>query len=97
MKIGQEKQARQTDMQLRQFEEQKTLEIMKLDVDSDEENKIHPENPEKPGVLESDDFLGNISSNDDEEYLGKNRKLIQAQRDNKKMKRYCSLTSAEIQ
>ena len=56
---------------------------MKLDIDSKEDNKIHPQNSEKPGVLEIEDFLGNISGSDDKDYLGKNRKLIQAQHDEK--------------
>ena len=76
LKIEQERRARETDEQLRQLEERKTLEI------ADEEDEFHPESLENPVLPDSGDFLGNISCSDDEDYLGENRKLNQAQRDN---------------
>ena len=82
LKIEQERRARETDEQLRQLEEQKTLEMLKLEINSDEEDELHPENLENPIVPDSGDFLGNISCSDDENYLGENRKLNQAQVDN---------------
>ncbi|XP_075255351.1 uncharacterized protein LOC142348070 [Convolutriloba macropyga] len=39
-------------------------------------------NPRKPIGPDGGDFLGNIGCSDDEDYLGENRKLIQAQGDN---------------
>ena len=82
LKIEQERRARETDEQLRQLEEQKTLEKLKLEINTDEEDELHPENLKNPVVPDSGDFLGNISCSDDEDYLGENRKLNQAQGDN---------------
>ena len=56
--------------------------MLKLDINTDEEDELHPENLENPVVSDSGDFLGNISCSDDEDYLGENRKLNQAQGDN---------------
>ena len=82
LRIEQERRARETDEQLRQLEEQKTLEMLKLEINTDEEDELQPENLEKPIGPDGGDFLGNISCSDDEDYLGENRKLIQAQGDN---------------
>ena len=82
LKIEQERRARETDEQLRELEERKTLEMLKLEINTDEEDELHPENLENPVVPDSGDFLGNISCSHDEDYLGENRKLNQAQGDN---------------
>ena len=47
LKIEQERQARETEEQLRQFEEQKTLEMMKLEMNTEVEDELYPENLEK--------------------------------------------------
>ena len=83
LKNEQERRARETDEQLRQLEEQKALEMLKLKINTDEKDEIHPENSEKQFCQTADgNFLGNISCNDDEDYLSENRKLNQAQGDN---------------
>ena len=82
LKIEQERRSRETEEQLRQLEEQNTLEMLKLKINTDEEDELHPENLEKPVLPDSGGFLDNISFSDDEDYLGENRKLIQAQGDN---------------
>ena len=79
LKFEKERRARETDEQLRQLEEQKTLEMLQLETNTDEEDELHPENLEKPVVPKSGVFLGNISYSDDEDFLGENRKLIKAQ------------------
>ena len=56
--------------------------MLKLEINTDEEDELQPENLEKPIEPEGEDFLGNIGCSDDEDYLGENRKLIQAQGDN---------------
>ena len=76
LKIEQERRAPQTDEQLTQLEEQKPREMLKLDIGINKEDENHPENSENPVVPDSDDFWGNISGSDDEDYLGENRKLI---------------------
>ena len=82
LRIEQERRARETDEQLRQLEEQKTLEMLKLEINTNEEDELQPENLEKPIEPDGGDFLGKIGCSDDEDYLGENRKLIQAQGDN---------------
>ena len=78
----QERRGRETDEQLRQLEEQKTLEKLKIEINTDEEDELQPEYLDKPIELDGGGFLGNIGCSDDEDYLGENRKLIQAQGDN---------------
>ena len=46
LKIEQER--RETDEQLRQLVEQKTLEMLKLEINTDEEDELHTKNPEIP-------------------------------------------------
>ena len=48
LRIEQERRARETDEKLRQLEEQKTLEMLKLEVNTDEEDELQPKNLEKP-------------------------------------------------
>ena len=48
LKIEQERRARETDEQLRQLEEQKTLEMLKLEINADEEDEFHTKNSEIP-------------------------------------------------
>ena len=98
LKTEPESQARETEEQLTQLEEQRTLEMLKLEKNTDEKDELHPKNWEKPVVPDSGDFLGNVSCSDDEVYLGETGKFIQAQGDNQqKSKQCCSLISAEIQ
>ena len=61
LKIEQERRARETEEQLRQLEEQKTLEMLKLEINADEEDELHTKNLETPIEPDSGDFLGNIS------------------------------------
>ena len=82
LRIEQERRARETDEQLRELEEQKTLEMLKIEINTDEEDELQLENLEKPIEPDGGDFLGNIGCSDDEDYFGENRKLIQAQGDN---------------
>ena len=44
LRIEQERRARETDEQLRQLEEQKTLEMLKLEINTDDEDELQPEN-----------------------------------------------------
>ena len=81
LKSGQDGQARETDEQLKQLEEQKTLEMLTLGISNDDEDELHPENSKNQDVPDSGDLLGNISRSDNEDYLCENRKLIQAQGD----------------
>ena len=76
LKIEQERRARETDEQLRQLEEPKTLEMLKLEINIDEQDELHPQRSEKPIELDSGDFLGNISCSDDEDYLAKTENLF---------------------
>ena len=70
LKIEHERRTRETDEQLRQLEEQKTLEMWKLKINTDEEDDLHPENLEKPVVPDGENFLVNMSCSDDEDFLG---------------------------
>ena len=49
--------------------------MSKLEDNTDEEDKLQPENLKKPVVQNSEDFLFKISCSDDEDQLGENRKL----------------------
>ena len=84
LKIEQEGQAQETEDQLRQLEEQKNLEMLKLEINIDEEDEIHPANSRKPVVPDGGYFLGKISGKDDKAIWVK-KKLIQAQGDNQQI------------
>ena len=56
-KIWNAKKKRELKENAKRLEEQKTLEMLKVEVITDEEDKFHPENLEKPVVLDSGDFL----------------------------------------
>ena len=54
--------------------------MLKFEINANEEDELC--NSENPVVPDSGNFLGNISKSDNEDYLGENRNLIQAQGDN---------------
>ena len=55
LQIGQERQAQENDKQLRQLEEQKALEILRVEFDIDEEDETHAGNWEKVVVSDRRD------------------------------------------
>ena len=93
--IGLERQDPETEEQMRQLEEQKTLEIFKLENEIGDEDEFHPENLEKLVVPDMGDFLGNISDCDDEQYLRENRKLIQTQLDDQQNAKVVATSSQQ--
>ena len=59
--------------------------MLKFEINTDEEDELQPGNLEKPIEPDGGDFLGNIGSSENEDYLGEIRKLIQAQGDNQRI------------
>ena len=69
-----ERRAGEADEQMRQLEETKTLERLKIDIDINEEVELHPEISERPVAPDSWDFLENFSGSDDEDYFSQKGK-----------------------
>ena len=76
LKLEQEGQAQETEDQLRQLEEQKNLEMLKLESNIDEEDENHPANSKKPVVPDGGYFLGKISGKDDKAIWAKTKNLF---------------------
>ena len=97
LKIERERRARETDEQLKQLEEQKTLVMLKLKINGDESDELRPESLEKPINPNSGGFLA-ISA-------AVTRKAIQAKTEDffkhrltiNKTQTMLQLISAEIQ